>query len=298
MAMTGPQAANVTPDRYRGVAVSHVEVALDQDSLSAHFTGLEAYRKTRFIVVENSYGTALLRVSRPSSEDLFSAVVAVELMCPPALTARVVDDTVDTAVPSALARAAREHAPAARGVVVHGRYQHVSFIVDPAPLRILVREVVPPWPPKLFDQAQRVLDLADALPPIELVLDAVDFRELAIRAPSDSYLLPCRGSGVPIEGADVAYLDERPERSDWTLLGCERSRQIHRWFYGEDAPGLTFCPLVRPFVDGPTLAKCCLQDEEIVQGEGASPWVSVPWGSSVDHVSEALAMLVRAVGAS
>jgi hypothetical protein len=297
--MTGSTGAdNITPDRYRGVAVSHIDVPLDQESLSAHFTGLEAYRKTRFIVVENARGTALLRVSRPRSEDLFSPVLGVELMCPPALTARVVDDRVDTAVPSALARAARAHAPDARGVVVHGKYQHVSFIVDPMPVRILVREVVPPWPPKLFDQAQRVLDMAEALPPIELVLDAVDFRELATLAPSGSYLLPCRGSGGSIEGADVAYLDERPERREWTLLGCERSRQIHRWFYGEDPPGLTFCPLVRPFVDGPTLAKCCLQDEEIVQGDGSSPWVSVPWGSSVSHVSEALSLLLRAMEAS
>jgi hypothetical protein len=297
--MTGSKGAvNVTPDRYRGVAVSHVEVSLDEESLLAHFTGVDAYRKTRFIVVENSHGTALLRVSRPRSEDLFSPVLGVELMCPPALTARVVDDTVDTAVPSALARAAREHAPAARAVVVHGKYQHVSFIVDPMPLRILVREVVPPWPPKLFDQAQRVLDLAETLPPIELVLDAVDFRELATLAPSDSYLLPCRGSGGSIEGADVAYLDEHPQRRPWILLGCERSRQIHRWFYGEDAPGLTFCPLQRPFVNGPTLAKCCLQDEQLVQGEGVPPWVSVPWGSSVDHVSEALSLLAQAMESS
>jgi hypothetical protein len=290
--------ANVTPGRYRGVAVSHVDVPLDQQSLSAHFTGLEAYRKTRFIAVENAYGTALLRVSRPSSDELFSALSEVELLCPPALTARVVDETVDTAVPSALARAAREHAPGARGVVVHGMYHHVSFIVDPKPVRILVREVVPPWPPKLLDQAQRVLDLADELPPMELVLDAVDFRDLATLEPSDSYLLPCRGSGGSIDGAEVAYLDERPERRDWTLLGCERSRQIHRWFYGQDAPGQTFCPLARPFVDGPTLAKCCLQDEEIVQGEGASPWVSVPWGSSVNHVFEALSRLARATESS
>ena len=56
-----------------------------------------------------------------------------------------------------------------------------------------------------------------ALPPIELVLDAVDFRDLATLAPSDSYLLPCRGSGGSIDGADVAYLDEHPERRDMDL---------------------------------------------------------------------------------
>jgi hypothetical protein len=282
---------NVIPDRYRGVAVSHVEVDLDQASLSAYFSGREAYRKTRFVVVENSSGTALLRVLRPESDELFSRLSGVELMCPPAETARVVDPTIDTAVPSALARAAREQAPDARAVIVHGRYEHVSFILDPAPLRIVVREVVPPWPPKLFDQAQRVLDLAETLPPIELVLDAVDLHDLAANAPAERYLLPCRGSGGSIDGAEVAYLDEHPERRDWTLLGCERSRQIHHWFYGEDPPQVSICPLDRPTLGAPTLTKCCLQDDHLVQSDGAGTWVSVPWGSSLGRVSEALALL-------
>ena len=86
---------------------------------------------------------------------------------------------VDTAIPTALARRPRWAAPGQRGVVVKGRYGHVSFIIDPAPLRITVREVAPPYPAKLLDQAQRVLALAEHLPPIELVPDVVELDDLA-----------------------------------------------------------------------------------------------------------------------
>ena len=82
-------------------------------------------------------------------------------------------------MPTQLARAAAGHAPGARCVIVRGRYGHVSFILDPAPIRVRVLEVVPPWPPKLVDQLSRVLDLAEDLPPVELVPDLVDLRDLA-----------------------------------------------------------------------------------------------------------------------
>ena len=152
---------------------------------------------------------------------------------------------MDTAIPTALAQAAKLHAPDKRGVVVQGRYGHVSFIIDPAPLRVTVREVVPPYPPKLLDQTRRVLDLAEHLPPIELVPDVVELDQLARSRTSPSYLLPCRGGGVSIEGATTDYLDEHPDRRPWTLIGCERSQQIHEWFYGERAEQVDICPRKR-----------------------------------------------------
>ena len=113
---------------------------------------------------------------------------AVELLVGPSECAYVEDAEVDTAIPTALARAALEHAPGRRGVVVQGRYAHVSFIIDPAPLRVTVREVVPPYPAKLFDQTRRLLDVAEHLPPIELVADVVELDALAAETPSTSYL--------------------------------------------------------------------------------------------------------------
>ena len=288
---SGSLGHNVVPGAYRGVAVTSFDGELDEGSLTWHFVGREAYRRTRFIVVRNSDETAIVAVQKESEEPLFSPITALQLLVGPAECAYVVDPEVDTAVPTALARTALSQAPGTRGVVVQGRYAHVSFIIDPVPLRVTVREVVPPHPAKLLDQAQRVLGLAETLPPIELVPDVVEFDQLAQRSAATSYLLPCRGGGVSIEGATVRYLDERPAREAWLLLGCERSEQIHESFYGERAPQVDICPRKRPGGGGPTLAKCCLLETH--NEVDADRTVVVPWGASLALVADALATLAR-----
>lgn len=283
-------AANLVPGRYRGVAVATVPGPLDEVALQAYFLGREAYRRTRFLVARHGERTAVLRVAKASETELFSPLVELEVLAGPQDCAFLHRPDVDTAIPSALAAAARAGAPGARAVVVRGRYEHVNFILNPRPRRVIVREVVPPEPAKLFDQAQRVIEVTEELPPLELVREVVDLTELAAAHPAGHYLLPCRGSGVTVAGALVSYLDERPPPADWTLLGCERSRQIHRWCYGFEPPTVDFCPKRDP-VPG-LLTKCCLQEEHSEAGEG---WVSVPWGSSLEQVREALRLLARAL---
>jgi hypothetical protein len=274
------------------VSVSRVEVPLDEESLRRFLIGREVYRRTRFLVVQNGAGrTAVLRVTKESAEPLFSPVVTVDLLAGPDECAYVVEPDADTAVPSTLARIAADHAPAARAVVVRGRYEHVSFIVDPAPLRLVVHEVTPPEPAKLLDQVRRLLAVAEDLPPMIPVADTVTFADLARRAPADRYLLPCRGSGVAVAGAATAYLDERPPRRDWTLLGCARSREIHEWCYGDPPPGVDFCPRHRAYAPGtPVLTKCCQLEERIEVEDGR---VVVPWGASLDQVRQALHEVAR-----
>jgi hypothetical protein len=282
---------NLVPGEYRGVAVTEFGAELEQATLATHFVGLEAYRRTRFIVVRNGERTAIISVQRDTDEPLFAPITAVELLVGPEDCAFVVRPDLDTAVPTALGRAAMENAPGKRGVVVQGRYGHISFIIDPRPLRVTVREVVPPHPAKLFDQTRRLLDVAEHLPPIELVLLATDLTEAARSTPSDSYLLPCRGGGVTFDGARTAYLDERPPQDSWTLIGCERSAQIHEWFYGERAEQVDFCPRNAAPIEGAVLTKCCLLEDDIAVEEDR---VTVPWGASLAQISEALTVLAVA----
>lgn len=292
--------SNVYPDKYRGVSVTNVAGPVDLATLRGHFVGRKAYFKTRYAVVSGAVATgvegpaptAIVRVhTAPTADEaeLFREITGITMLAGAEETVVVHDTQVDTGIPSELARVAREHGGGARGVVVHGRYEHISFIIDALPIRLVVREVVPPEPAKLLDQAARVLAVREDLPPIELVPDVVDLREVAAAHPAPHYLLPCRGSGFEPEGADVHYLDEHPPEGDWLMLGCTRSQQIHGEFYDRDAPQVSFCPRERPVGDLLTLTKCCLQDDEIVQGEG---WVSVPWGSSLERVGEALDRLV------
>jgi hypothetical protein len=279
---------NFVPLRYRGVAVSRVDVPLEEGALRELLTGRPAYMRTRFVGARGRAGTAIVRITRAETEPVLSPITDVELLAGPDECADVHAPEADTGIPSALASAAVRLAPGYRFVVVEGRYAHVNFIIDPRPIRITVREVVPPLPAKLADQARRIIAVTEDLPPMEIVEDLVWLDALATERPSPHYLLPCRGSGGEVPGATVSYLDEHPERADWTLLGCDRSLQIHRGFYGDEPPTVDFCPkkaVLAAGSPGPALTKCCLQEEHVESGEG---WVTVPWGASLDHVRDAL----------
>jgi hypothetical protein len=293
---------NFTPGRYRGVAIENLDIPLDPDHLGAHFAGREAYRTTEFIVARRGDETALLRVTKEPGTELFLKITEVEMLAGTDECAYVHDPEVDTGVPTDMARAALELAPTKRCAVVQGLYEHVNFILDPSPVPVRVVDVAPPWPPKLVDQARRVLQTAENLAPVELLPDITDLVALAAQKPSKRYLYPCRGSGAAPDGAEVSYLDQRPEEQDWTLVGCTRSRQIHSWIYGSEPPSIEICPrklaaasaATGELAGSPpaTLTKCCLLETGMEQ---TGSTVTVPWGASLSEVYEGLRALVISV---
>jgi hypothetical protein len=281
---------NLTPDRYREVSVTVVDFPLTDDAVRRYLLGREVYRRTRFVVLRSGSDTAVVAVTKRDESALFAPVVEVTVLTLASETTWIEAPAVDTSVPSQLAEVTRQFARPARCAVVAGKHGHVSFLLDPDPTRVRVVDVAPPYPAKLVDQAQSVLDVADDLPPVELVADVIDIADLATTRPWTRYLLPCRGSGVVL-GTDTAYLDERPAEADWVLVGCARSREIHRWFYGRDAPFVEMCPrrLVEA-VSAPTLTKCCLLEDEAFERTGHC--TVVPWGASLTLVKAALTDLV------
>lgn len=277
-------APNTRAHPYRGLSVQEVDVPLTAAALEEHLRGREVYRRTDFLALRRGRATALVEVRKASTEPLFSPVVASRLLSGPDDTAWVHDPEVDVGNATALAGAA---VPGAATTVVLGRFEHVNFIHRPEPVRVRVTEVVPPEPPKLLAQARQAVAYDEDLPPVELVLDAVRVEELAAAHPAGHYLLPCRGSGTDLGGAPVAYLDTRPaRRADWLLIGCERSLQFHRHFYGDEPPSVDLCPRRRRAAGpGPTLTKCCLLERGLeVDGDTAV----VPWGANLDEVREGL----------
>ena len=309
--MTGPT-VNLVPSQYRNVSVADVPTALDEESLRRYLLGRPVYRRTRYLVARHGEAGALVEVTKESEQPLFSPVTAVSVLAEPDETAVVDAPETDTAVPTQMARVAARLAPGARCVIVRGRYGHVSFILDPAPIRIRVLEVVPPWPPKLADQLNRVLDLAEDLPPVELVPDLVDLDALAAARPARHYLFPCR-AGQPSQdrpraAVPVSYLDEIPDRAPWTLVGCARSRSIHDWFYGGDVAMVDMCPRKlaesaerpgsgpagsrEPSGPVPVITKCCLLEDRVSSEPGL---VVVPWGASLAQITEGLRLALAAV---
>ena len=311
--MTGPT-VNLVPSQYRNVSVADVPTTLDEESLRGYLLGRPVYRRTRYLVARHGQADAVVEVRKKSEQPLFSPVTEMSVLARPDETAFVDAPETDTAVPTQMARVAAQRAPGARCVIVRGRYGHVSFILDPAPIRIRVLEVVPPWPPKLADQLNRVLDLAEDLPPVELVPDLVDLDALAAARPARHYLFPCRAGRPsqdrPRAAVPVSYLDEIPDRAPWTLVGCARSKSIHDWFYGGDVPMVDMCPRrlaengsaltgngaaltsngLRPG-SLPVITKCCLLEDRVGQEAGL---VVVPWGANLAQIREGLRLALTA----
>lgn len=277
------------PDRYRAVSVTDVDVPLEIEPLRELLTSRPVYRRTEYMVVRRAGRVALLDVHKAPTTTLFSAVTDVTLLARPDETVYLHRPELDTGVPSRLIEAAQE-APEARCVVVEGRYGHISFVLDPTPLRLHVLDVAPPYPAKLVDQVERVLDTAESLPGILPVPHVVELADLLPDDASGEYLLACRGGGMEVPGASVSYLDEVPPRAAWTLLGCARSRQIHDFFYADPVTQIDTCPrnLATDVQTAPgevLLTKCCLLEEH-VETDGHT--VVVPWGASFAHLRSAL----------
>ncbi|WP_110207102.1 DUF7714 family protein [Nocardioides daejeonensis] len=284
------------PHQYRTVAFTEVAVPLTDAALRTLLLSRQVYRRTRFVVAHSPHGDVALVEVTTVGDGLFVDVTETRMLAAPSECQLIDRPDLDTAVPSQLARA-RAEADLPSGVrclVVRGTYAHVNFLLDEPTRRVHVLDVAPPWPAKLFDQAERVLSTGEELPAMHCVPQVVDLEELAAEHPADHYLLPCRGGGMNVPGARISYLDEVPPAAAWLQLGCPRSQAIHDHFYPDQADAVArvdICPahLARslPLPAGEVrLTKCCLLEEH-VETRGAT--VVVPWGSSFTLVGEGLA---------
>jgi hypothetical protein len=295
MPLVGPDSPtggrNFMPLPYRRVSYQPADFPLTEMGLRT-IVGRDAYRRTEFIVFHVREGVAVAAIETADRRPLFSPITRAAWLSPPARTRFVVDRAVDVGLPTLMAAKAVELGLAVdETLVVLGRYEHINFIARPRPVAVTVVEVAPPEPPKLWDLVERVLavaPLAAVLPRLE----RIDLPGLAAAATpgSGGYLFPCRASGFEALGAPVHFLDERPERADWLLVGCERSRQIHEHLYGDLPPSLEMCPRVLAGRrHAPTIVKCCLLEEGL---ERDGQVVVVPWGADHDVVEAGLRELV------
>jgi hypothetical protein len=279
---------NMITRPYRGLSVQDVDIPLTPAAIGALLWRREVYRRTAYLALRNQRETALVAVRPEDPGTLFSPLAELRVLSGPATTVWIDEPAADVGNASSLAATALAHRhDGALAYVVRGRFEHVNFIWRPAPLTVHVTEVVPPEPPKLLAMAEQVIGYDEDLPPVQLVLEAVDVRQLMAGSPAEHYLLPCRGSGVP-HRAEVSFLDcHPPYHPGWLLIGCERSREFHEHFYGEQPQRLELCPKAR--AAGPAgalvLTKCCML-ERGVQVDGGT--AVVPWGANLDEVRAAL----------
>ena len=296
--MIADPAPNAIARPYRGLSVQDVDIPLTPAAIAALLRPREIYRRTAFLALRHNGETALVAVRPQDPSLLFSPVAELRVLSGPATSVWIDEPGTDVGNASSLASAAfAQGRDDALAYLVRGRFEHVNFIWRPAPVVIHVTEVIPPHPPKLLAMAEQVIGYDEDLPPVELVLNAVDVQDLMAARPAGHYLLPCRGSGVPHTG-QVSFLDSHPPyQPGWLLIGCDRSRQFHQHFYGEQPQSVELCPKARaavpaapgPAAPGPAparvLTKCCML-ERGVQVDGGT--AVVPWGANLDEVRAAL----------
>ena len=207
---------------YRGVSVQDVD-SLEEAALLAHVRARRVYRRTEFIVATRGDERALVQVEREDGDGILVGVRDARILASPDEIAFVEDESIDTGNASQLARVAGD----ARITVVQGRFQHVNFIVAPAPKRIRVVEVVPPLPPKLLEMARAVLDFDKELPPVELAYEAIDMRELARGASLTCSRVAAPGWRSTARGS-TSSMPARRARSGRSWAASARARSTRR----------------------------------------------------------------------
>jgi len=282
------QAKNFVPLPYRCVSYQPYEGVMTEESIRAYLLSKEVYRRTDIIILHNRKNEySVVAVQRASSDTLFGSIDDLEVLALPDTCVFIVDANVDPANRSSLAKLAFDNNISSdQTLVVTGKFDHINMIHHPEPLVLRVVEVAPPEPPKLYSMIEHVLSYAD-LPPIIIELERIDLLDLCKTVKPKAYLVPCRSGGLDDLDAPVFFLDERPaERQNWTLIGCERSLQFHRHYYGDEPPRVEICPRKIANDNGiATILKCCLLEFDIEQVDNI---VTMPWGVDLTMVESAL----------
>lgn len=291
---TTPQGAarvNVVPLPYSRVAVQHVDFALNETELNSFLQGKEAWFETDYIVFRRGNDCAVVELRKESRQDMFCRITDVGIVSLPNTSHWIEDSTVDTGNPSAMAeKALALGITASETLVVSGLYEHVNFIHRPQPTVIDIFDLSPPEPPRLLDMARRVIANRN-FPPIVLNPRIQSIPGMVPHGGDKPILFPCGVSQLKAQ-VSAFYLDERPSRQDWILVGCERSRQIHRHIYGDEPSRIELCPK-KLFVagDAPALMRCCMVEDSFeLHGRVAV----VPWGAGLSVIEEAIRALLQA----
>ncbi len=290
--MTSEAPANLTSRPYRGLSVQEVDVELTEHALLTWILGRDVYRRTEFLLACRAGRAALLSLEHAVGDDLFVPVTGARVLALPEQVMMLESPETDVGNATALADAVGPHRQAGTTIyVVTGRYQHMNFICNPSPVTLYVDEVVPPHPAKLIDMVRQAIQFDEDLPPVNVISRIVSLPMLMRTRASEEYLLPCRGAGTAER--HLRYLDAGPSFSEeWTVVGCERSKQIYEHHYGEPpSRTLDFCPAVIGDAgpSGLRVTKCCQLERGTELAGGVA---TVPWGANLDEVRSAIVSLV------
>ena len=80
---------NFVPESYRQVSVQPYNGEMTEDDIRKHLVGKDAYRRTEYIILEQSETCAIAMISRPDDESLFSPIKDISLVALPTTLTRL-----------------------------------------------------------------------------------------------------------------------------------------------------------------------------------------------------------------
>lgn len=283
------------PEHCKDVSIKRVEFPLTEKEIQKNLVNKPAYKRTKFIILNNEDDWAVVKIKKPEVKNLFSKIQNVKIISMPDSTKYVEDASIDVLSPTRMAEKAEELGK--ETLIVKGKFEHVSFIHKEKPIPVIVFEVVPPEPPKLVELVKKVLSSGNINKPVKVIPKILNLCELEKHCKNQNILFPCYASELKSD-KKTFYLDQKPKLSkeelqNISLIGCDLSLRIFKTIYNFEPEFFNFCPKKRALAEKPKqllITKCC----EIKEGyERIGNLVVVPWGATVKEVEEALGDIIR-----
>ena len=282
------------PEHCRHVSVRRVDYELTPDRIKAELLDSKIYKGTDYLILNNNINWSIARVGKTPGRGLFWLVTGVEVISSQDDTVFVEDSSVDVLNRNAMVAVAQNHPE--KTVIVQGKFEHVSFIQFEEPLELVILEVVPPKPPKVITLVSDLLKFISLPRAIKIVEKVVDISSMLSDGETDTFVLPCKASGLSTN-KKVLYLDENPKldsdpEKNITLIGCDLSLRIFKEIYGFEPNFINICPakLAEEYAKTqPVLIKCCAPKKFERRGN----LLMVPWGATYSDLEDALRAFLK-----
>lgn len=286
------------PGRCKEVGIRKVSYELTLREIVSHLLGKKAYRKTRYLLFNKNKNWAIVSIRKKGKTgEILHRITGVRILSLPADTGFIRDPAVDVLNPSQMAALSEKSEK--RYLVVHGKYEHISFVTGEKRTAIRVVDIIPPLPPHLADLAKQAIACGMIRAPVRIETVLINLRTLAKKTSAVNIMFPCSYSAT--KQKNTYFLNRCPDIPKETLrkiilIGCNRSEKIFRTVYGLKPKRISMCPLdilksfSRNDAKVPTIAHCC-ELKKKVQLRGSV--VLVPWDADLPQVADALNKLVR-----
>lgn len=257
------------PKHCSEVCFKKVSFPLTKENMVKKSVGKTVFSHTSYIVLTNGRQWAVARIQNSKmredhgrsyfSTEMFKQIGSIEIISLPEDTGFVKDPTVNVNNPSLMAKVAEREGK--ETVVVHGKFEHISFISNEKTIPLIVFDFEPPNPSKLMDLVPRALDTGRIQKPIKIIPKILNLNKLAKTSGKPFAMFSCH-AGDSNFGKNVLFLVGNPDISSIGIdnivhVGCDASLRIFKSVYGKKPTFIDVCPLHRKKKKGTKcIARC------------------------------------------